>query len=220
VVGRKNELASWSACSRHFDNRNGDPQRHIHCTVLTPCLREDGSWASVEWSEAAGLDSELLGPLFRCELATLLQERFGLRVGTQAPRRAACPVGLSCRTLPKELVRHWSSRREEILQELKEAGLDPGNASAGARTRANLESRQSKNDHQSTESGAGKSGRTKQRDWGFRALRVRDRQKFQPRSMERAMSLRNSVRAAAKRLHEQTCHVHLPRAAAGGLRGQ
>jgi hypothetical protein len=134
---------------------------------------------------SCGTGPELLGPLFRCELATLLQERFGLRVAA-GTAEGSVPVGLSCRTLPKELVRHWSSRREEILQELKEAGLDPGNASAGARTRANLESRQSKNDHRPLSQRAGRVGRTKQRDWGFRRCGFGTARNFSRVSMERA----------------------------------
>ncbi len=183
----------------HFDNRNGDPQRHIHCTVLTPCLREDGSWASINGAKLRDW-TRTIGPLFRCELATLLQERFGLRVGagTAEGKRARW---FELQDVPKELIRHWSSRREEILQELKEAGLDPGNASAGARTRANLESRQSKNDHRPL-SQRREEWRNEAEGLGFPALRVRDRQKFQPRAMERT-EFADLVRAAAKRLHEK-----------------
>ena len=183
----------------HYDNRNGDPQRHIHCTVLTPCQRTDGSWASINGAKLRDW-TRTIGPMFRCELATLLQQRSGVRVGIeQTPGQRNRWFELQ--DVPRPLMKNWSSRREEILQQLKEDGLDAANVDAKTRTRANLETRQAKNDHRPL--------CDKQSDWrqaaadlGYPELRVRDRQRFRPRALS-AEEFAQIVADAAARLHEQ-----------------
>ena len=184
----------------HFDNRNGDPQRHIHCTILTPCLRKDGTWASINGAKLRDW-TRTLGPMFRCELATLLQERFGVRIGMQSAEGQRSKW-FELQDVPPDLVRHWSSRREEILQQLKDSGLDPKNTSAAARTRANLESRAAKNDHRPLQERR-EEWRQTAKGLGYPSLSVRDRQEFRPRALTNG-EFTELVRQSAARLHEQT----------------
>lgn len=184
----------------HFDNRNGDPQRHIHCTILTPCLRKDGTWASINGAKLRDW-TRTLGPMFRCELATLLQERFGVRVGTQSAEGQKSKW-FELLDVPSDLVRHWSSRREEILQQLKDSGLDPSNTSAAVRTRANLESRAAKNDHRPLKERRDEWRQTA-KGLGHPFLKVRDRQEFRSRELTRG-EFADLVRQSAARLHERT----------------
>ena len=127
----------------HYDNRNGDPQRHVHCTVLTPCLRSDGSWASINGAKLRDW-TRTLGPMFRCQLATELRELFGVSLTNEARVGGKCAAPFELKDIPHELVKHWSSRREEIRQELARNGIDFSNATASERTRANIQSRGSK----------------------------------------------------------------------------
>ncbi|MCY2966466.1 MAG: relaxase domain-containing protein [Planctomycetota bacterium] len=127
----------------HSINRNGDPQRHIHCIVINACQRGDSTWSSLCGPKLRNW-TRTLGPMFRCQLGAQLREVFGVDLECRMIGPENRGTWFSVKGVPQPLVEHWSSRRRDIVDELKARGHDLGGSSAAARNRANLASRQSK----------------------------------------------------------------------------
>lgn len=126
----------------HSTARNSNhPQLHRHCVIINACHGdEDDRWGKV--------NSRLLlswirtqGPLFRNSLLHKLTERLGVE--------GYCPMDNGKRVdwfelkgIPQPLLKHWSSRRGEILRETE---MLPGvRSSVKARQNANLRTRRMK----------------------------------------------------------------------------
>ena len=104
-----------AAIFEHCENRNGGPQKHTHILWANVGVRSDQTTAT--------LDSRLLydhqlaaGAVYRSALASLLKEELGLRIR---------PDGefFKIDGIPDALVERFSTRRQEILQSLKEKGI-------------------------------------------------------------------------------------------------
>jgi Ti-type conjugative transfer relaxase TraA len=106
-----------AATFEHSTSRNGDPQLHTHAIVAN--LTPDGR--RLDFDTRAKM---ALGAAYRAELAHELQ-----KMGFQIERDKS-----SFRVLgvDKQLEKDMSSRRAEILKELKDKGLSGGKASAAA----------------------------------------------------------------------------------------
>lgn len=121
-----------------------EPQLHRHCVVGNIARGPDGRWSGVD-SRALHAWTRSLGPMFRATLAAELVTRLAVPLirPKDAQKRAASWFEIG--SVPAELCRHWSSRREEIDRLLE--GTRRGLASvarAQAREEANLASRAAK----------------------------------------------------------------------------
>lgn len=113
------------ALFQHDTSRNKDPQLHTHAVVANATLRDDGKWASLEtrWfykDQMAG------GTLYRAALAAELQ-RLGYAI-RQTDRDGRFEIA----GVPDEVIKEFSTRREEIERSLLERGLDGAEASEQA----------------------------------------------------------------------------------------
>lgn len=130
--GRDREAADLVfATFQHGTSRELDPQLHTHSFVFNQAMREDGKWASLDskgfydWKMAAGA-------CYRAALAERLRD-----MGYQIERD-----GDSFRVagVSKGLEEHFSQRRAQIVEHLKEHGY----TSAAAAAAAALDTRQAK----------------------------------------------------------------------------
>lgn len=106
-----------AATYEHSTSRNGDPQLHTHAIVAN--ITTDGK--RLDFSTK---DKMMLGAAYRAELASELQ-KLGFHIEQD---KTSFRIG----GVEKELEKEMSSRRAEILAELKEKGLTGGKASAVA----------------------------------------------------------------------------------------
>jgi|LNAP01.1.fsa_nt_gb conjugative relaxase-like TrwC/TraI family protein len=97
----------------------GDPHRHMHnlCLNMTKC--EDGKWRTLENSYLHEYQ-KAIGAQFRASLAFKL-EKLGFEI-ERTPDGAFQIPGV-----PKDLVKHWSSRREQMKFEAAKKGVSTGN---------------------------------------------------------------------------------------------
>jgi conjugative relaxase-like TrwC/TraI family protein len=98
-----------------------DPQNHVHLVVLNIAVCEDGSTGALV-SRPYFQHKMAWGALFRCDLAYALQQKFpGIKFRNTK-------TGVEIAEIPEELLRHFSTRRREIEEEL--AGMESETAAA------------------------------------------------------------------------------------------
>ncbi|WP_147653684.1 MobF family relaxase [Vulcaniibacterium gelatinicum] len=99
------------ATFQHSTSRANDPQLHTHCVVLNRARGPAGDWRGVDIDLRA---VHAAGAAYRAELARELRALgFGVeRVG----QRGECELSGA----PAELMRRWSTRRGDVLAELRE----------------------------------------------------------------------------------------------------
>lgn len=123
------------ATYEHGTSRAQDPQLHTHALLMNAGVREDGSTGALDTRELYILKLTA-GTLYRAELARQLEQRLGL---------LSVQDGTSFRleAVPQELTEHFSTRRAQIIQKLKQQGSSGGVASerAALTTRTNKEHR-------------------------------------------------------------------------------
>lgn len=121
-----------------------EPQRHRHCVVANVAVGQDGRWTAVD-SRTLHNWTRSLGPMFRATLAQELQTRLAVPIICPNDESGRAASWFEIGSVPTELCRHWSSRRDEIDQLLEgtKRGL-AGVARAQAREAANLASRTAK----------------------------------------------------------------------------
>lgn len=123
------------ATYEHGTSRAQDPQLHTHALLMNAGVREDGSTGALDTRELYILKLTA-GTLYRAELARQLEQRLGL---------LSVQDGTSFRLegVPQELTEHFSTRRSQIVQKLKQQGSSGGVASerAAITTRTNKEHR-------------------------------------------------------------------------------
>lgn len=120
------------AAYEHGTNRNQDPQLHTHAIIMN--FSPDGRGIDFDTHHKMAA-----GALYRTELASQLQE-----MGFQVERDGD---SFGIKGMDKNLTDHWSSRRDEIQEELARTG----NSGAKAANVAALSTRQNKDDSVSRE---------------------------------------------------------------------
>lgn len=105
------------ATFEHSTSRNGDPQLHTH--AIAHNISDSGRNIDFDTKQRAEL-----GAAYRAELAAELQ-----KIGFEVERDKQ---SFRIADIPKELEKDFSSRRQEILKELREHGLNGGKAAAAA----------------------------------------------------------------------------------------
>lgn len=110
------------ACFEHSTSRALDPQLHIHALVMNIGVREDGTIGTVS-SLSIFQSKMVLGALYRMELATILEQEFGVPVTKHR-------TWFEILGVPQHLMYEFSKRREIIEAELERKGVSSAEASA------------------------------------------------------------------------------------------
>ena len=100
------------------NDQGGDPHRHIH-NLIPNLTKIDGEYRTLENSYLFECQ-KATGAQFRASLAIKLQ---ALGFGTERTNDGAFKVI----GVPEDLVKHWSSRREQMIEKAKEEGKNPAN---------------------------------------------------------------------------------------------
>ncbi len=108
---------------QHGTSREADPQLHSHLMVFNLARRSDGSYGSIEPREIYRHQSAA-GAIYDAELA------HGLRARGYAVEREG--RSFSVAGVPGELVKEFSTRREQIESELERRGASGSHASEAA----------------------------------------------------------------------------------------
>ena len=117
----------------HRTSRAGDPLLHTHVVVGNLARGEDGKWGALD-SRLLYRHAKTAGFLYQAALRAELTERLGVEWG---------PVRRGCADLagvPRSVIEHFSQRREEVVEHMREHGVH----SARAAEVAVLETRRSK----------------------------------------------------------------------------
>lgn len=123
--GREIEPAHLAiATFEHGTSRAQDPQLHTHALVINVATRADGTTGTI-LSKPIYQHKMAAGALYRAELARML----GLLLGVDIERRDSI---FEVRGVAKDLIDAFSTRRQEILEALRERGLDSAQAAAAA----------------------------------------------------------------------------------------
>lgn len=116
-----------AATFQHQSSRDNDPQLHTHCVVFNLALADDGKWRSLhgkplyDWQKTAGA-------VYRNALAWNISQRLGLaieRYGRDGEMSRIVNVS-------PELQKHWSKRRNAIVQAATALGTTTGDSAARA----------------------------------------------------------------------------------------
>ena len=129
----------------HTTSRAGEPQLHRHCVIVNLCQRQDTAWRTVN-SNLLAKWVRTLGPAFRLELGRELREKLSYEVYRPVLENGKRSTSFEIRGIPQKLCDLWSSRRHQLQELLAGTGSGSfhGMASAQARERATLLSRQGK----------------------------------------------------------------------------
>ena len=122
-----------SAGFAHRTSRAGDPLLHTHVVVGNLARGEDGKWGALD-SRLLYRHAKTAGFVYQAALRAELTERLGVEWG---------PVRRGCADLagvPRGVIEHFSQRRAEVLEHMRERGA----RSARAAEVAVLETRRSK----------------------------------------------------------------------------
>lgn len=120
----------------HFTNRAQEPHLHVHCEIPNLVLGEDGKWRTINARELYARQTEMAamfdGYLYQAisrdcpDIARLMAVDFD-RSGLIAP------------CVSQDLMRQFSSRREEIKETMREEGLSGADAARGVAKRTRNE---------------------------------------------------------------------------------
>jgi conjugative relaxase-like TrwC/TraI family protein len=110
---------------QHSTSRANDPQLHSHTVVVNRAIGPAGDWRSVE-VDLRALHSA--GSVYRAQLAQELA-RLGYGIERTNTRGEFEVAGV-----PRELMKHWSTRRGDVLAELRE--MEKSGAEAAAKAAA------------------------------------------------------------------------------------
>lgn len=100
----------------HTTSRSGDPQIHTHAVLMNVCRRADGTTGTIDNLELLKHQQEI-GAIYRLALIEGLERRLGV---------TAVKDGRNFRILgvPESLERKFSKRRDDIVAEAREMGID------------------------------------------------------------------------------------------------
>lgn len=125
---------------RQPNSRANDPQSHVHLVVMNMTQCKDGKWRSLasDMSAERGVVEQIMknhiygGLKFRNKLANLTKE-LGYTLETTGD-------GLwEIKGVPKEVLAHFSKRREDIEQYMEEHGLQGARAASKATQRTKMD---------------------------------------------------------------------------------
>jgi Ti-type conjugative transfer relaxase TraA len=122
-----------AAAFAHRTSRAGDPLLHTHVVIGNLALGEDGKWGALD-SRLLFRHAKTAGFLYQAALRAELTERLGVEWG---PVRQGCADLAGVR---RDVVEHFSQRRAEVLEHMRERGA----RSARAAEVAVLETRRRK----------------------------------------------------------------------------
>ena len=110
------------AVFQHGTSRAGDPQLHWHCLLMNVGYCEDGKSRSIS-SKPIYKNKMLLGAIFRSKVAFKLHKAMGLKMQRK---------GNSCDVIgvPQEVLDAHSTRRKQILADMKKKGRVGAKAAA------------------------------------------------------------------------------------------
>lgn len=100
----------------HTTSRSGDPQLHTHAVLLNVCRRADGTTGTIDNMELLKHQQEI-GAIYRLALIEGLERRLG--VTAVKDNRNFRILGVS-----ESLEQKFSKRRDDIVAEAKEMGID------------------------------------------------------------------------------------------------
>lgn len=115
--GKTLEKASF--CYAFFDHgtsRNQDPQLHTHAICFNLTVRQDGTTGAVRSNSLFDLKMAV-GALYRCQLASALQRKLGLRV-------EKVKSWFEIQGVDPDLAERFSSRRKQILDYCQQHGVE------------------------------------------------------------------------------------------------
>lgn len=118
-----------AAVFRHEMSRNHDPQLHSHAVLANVTMDKDGQWRALS-SEQIFRHKMAAGAVYRAELGSRMRELgYALRQTKD---------GFELKNISGEQIRAFSSRREEIVQQMQENGTEGARAAelAALQTRA------------------------------------------------------------------------------------
>jgi conjugative relaxase-like TrwC/TraI family protein len=180
------------ACFEHSTSRALDPQLHIHALVMNIGVREDGTIGTVS-SLSIFQSKMVLGALYRMELATILEQEFGVPVTKHR-------TWFEILGVPQHLMDEFSKRREIIEAELERKGVSSAEASAVTA----IETREVKE-------AVARSVLFK--DWqgigqalGWSTVEADALYNVVPRGRDKEMELANAISFAAERLTSRQAH--------------
>lgn len=101
---------------RHDTSREQDPQTHTHCVILNATQRQDGLWRSIS-SEKLYDYKMAAGSIYRATLAYEIKKLGYTLDKTHADGR------FEISSVPKEVIKEFSKRRQQIEQAMVERGL-------------------------------------------------------------------------------------------------
>jgi nucleoside-triphosphatase THEP1 len=105
-------------------------QLHTHALLLNLGIDDQGVTRSI-LSRPFYQSKMLAGAIYRCELARQIQLRLGFEIERPVSRRGKASW-FEVKGVSKGILAHFSKRREAILQELDERGLESASAAAFA----------------------------------------------------------------------------------------
>ena len=121
---------------RHETSREQDPQLHTHAFVMNLTQREDGNWRALK-NDNIIKSTRYLDSIYTNELAKGLKE---LGYDLRFEREGSFELS----HISREQIEGMSQRRMQIVEALKEKGLDVNTASTGQKQKATLETRNKK----------------------------------------------------------------------------
>lgn len=108
-----------AAIFQHGTSREQDMQLHSHAFLMNAALRQDGTWGTLE-TQPIYEQQKVAGAMYRAELAAGLRDLgFGIEADGDSFRISS---------VPPELEREFSTRRQQILAELSERGVSGAEA--------------------------------------------------------------------------------------------
>ncbi|CAM4390458.1 MAG: ATP-dependent RecD-like DNA helicase [Legionellaceae bacterium] len=123
----------------HDTSRNLDPNLHTHCVVMNMTQREDGQWRSLAssmenkrkghnngFNEKVFDNKPYFGAIYRASLAHKLKE-LGYTI-----EKTSHHGFFEIKDVPKQVIEHFSTRRQEIESHLEENNLTGAKAAAVA----------------------------------------------------------------------------------------
>lgn len=100
----------------HTTSRSGDPQIHTHAVLINVCRRKDGTTGTLDNYELLR-HQQAIGAIYRLALAEGLERELGVTV-IKADRN------FRIAGVPEALEQKFSKRRDDILSEAREMGID------------------------------------------------------------------------------------------------
>ena len=125
-----------AAVFTHSTSREAEPQLHSHCVVMNATQLPDGRWFSFS-NEAAIANQKLLGQIYQNELALMLKLH-GYEIEPKAHGQ------FELKGYSKELLKAFSTRRQQILKLIKEWEATGAENNRALRETATLMSRKRK----------------------------------------------------------------------------